>query len=71
MRTQKTLHEVMADVIKKLGPMKAKQLAWIIGNTKAYMKKDYSELKASQIYARANKYPNMFEIGEDKLVRLK
>ena len=71
MRTQKTLHEVMADVIKKLGPMKVKQLACIIDNTKAYMKKDYSELKASQIYARANKYPNMIEIGEDKLVKLK
>ena len=71
MRTQKTLHEVMADIIKKLGPMKAKQLAWIIGNTKAYIKKDCSELKTSQIYARAHKYPNMFEIGEDKLVKLK
>ena len=36
----------MADVIKKLGPMRAKQLAWIINNTKVYMKKRLSELKS-------------------------
>lgn len=71
MKTQKTLHEAMSDIIRKLGPMRAKQLAWIINNSKVYIKKDSSELKTSQIYARVNKYPDMFEISEDKLVKLK
>ena len=71
MKKQKTLHEAMANVIKKLGPMRAKQLAWIINNTRTYEKKDLSELKANQIRARVRQYPHLFEINEDKLVKLK
>lgn len=66
-----TLHEAMKTTISKLGSMKAKQLAWIINNSNLYQKKDLSELKTSQIYARINKYPDMFYVNEEKCICLR
>lgn len=68
MEKRTTLHEAIKSVVEKLGPIKPKQVAWVINNSKIYQKRDLSEVKTSQIYARINKYPDLLYINEEKCV---
>lgn len=63
-----TLHEAIITIIKKMGPMKASQVAWLLNHPNLYRKRDNSEISTSQIYARINKYPNLLFVNENKLV---
>ena len=70
-KNQLTLHEAMIKIIEKTGSIKAPTLAWLINTTKLYEKRDLSEIKPSQIYARMSKYPHLFYINSAKEVCIK
>lgn len=67
-----TLHEAMRLVLAEHGNtwMTVHELADEINRRSLYEKRDHSLLDPSQIHARANKYPSMFE-KEGPRVRLK
>ncbi len=65
-----TLHEAMADVLRECGaPMKSRDLADLINVRRLYRPKSGKPLGASQVSARARRYPQLFE-REGELIRL-
>ena len=69
MKQKLKLHEAIAEVTNKIGNLTPKQMCWILNNSKLYEKRDSSEVKVSQIYARINKYPNLFYLDNGKVIR--
>lgn len=64
------LHEAMIEVIKEKGKLSSDELAKIIDDRRLYMKKDFTELKGTQVRARARQYPKLF-ILEDNLIDIR
>ncbi len=71
MKQKLKLHEAITEVISKVGNITPKQMCWILNNSKLYEKRDSSEIKVEQIYARINKYPNLLYIDKNKLIKVK
>lgn len=65
MRTRRTLHEAIKIILEEYGSMRVKQVLEFLNKFNLYKKKDFSELKVSQIYARINKYSELFYLNED------
>ncbi len=58
-----TFHEAIAQVISKNNrPMTALEIALELSNTQLYSKKDGTDIKSSQVEARANSYPKLFSV---------
>lgn len=70
-KSQLTLHEAITKIIEKTGSLKVPVLTWLVNVTKLYEKRDLSEIKPSQIYARISKYPHLFYINSAKEVCIK
>ena len=64
MKQKLKLHEAITEVISKVGNITPKQMCWILNNSKLYEKRNSSEIKVEQIYARINKYPNLLYIDK-------
>lgn len=63
-----TLHEAIKLILQEnKAPMKPQEVLDIIIKKKLYAKKDDSEISINQIYARANNYPNLFELKEGRI----
>lgn len=71
MKKRTTLQDAIATVVKKLSPIRVKEITWILNNSRLYEKRDLSEIQQSQVYARISKYPHMFYLDENKYVCLK
>src|SRR5690606_26196846 len=57
-----TLHEAIESILTKAKkPMSASELAFKLNQSKLYAKGDGSPIKASQVSARVNKYPQLFK----------
>lgn len=70
MLIMRTLHEAMVAVLKQnRRPMKAAEIAQEINRMKLYERGDRQPVPGSQISARANNYPLLFE-KEDGMIRL-
>ena len=65
-----TLHEAMSRVVDKLGTVTVPQMAWVLNNSRLYTKKDNSEIKPCQIHARVSKYPELFKIENNCVVKV-
>ena len=56
-----TFHEAIETVIRKYNkPMTGVEIALELNTTQLYFKKDGSDIKSSQVEARANSYPKLF-----------
>lgn len=54
------LHEAIYKVVSNYRDITPKQVCRIINSTKLYQKRNLTKVEVSQIYARINKYPNLF-----------
>jgi predicted Zn-ribbon and HTH transcriptional regulator len=61
-----TLHETIIRLLKESRhPMTAQEIADALNENKRYEKRDNSLIKGSQISARVNKYPKLFEVNRE------
>lgn len=70
---QETLHDAMVIVLSECSDyiLHTKHLSEEIYTRKLYLKKDGTQAKPDQIRARANKYPHLFEILPQSMIRLR
>lgn len=64
-----TLHEAIEQILREARrPMKSSEIAAAINARQLYVKGDQSNVSGSQVYARVNKYPELFKIGENGIL---
>ena len=61
MTTKNTLHDVIAQILQRCGPLSANEIASEVNKLGAYNRGDGNPVPSSQISARVHNYPHMFE----------